>query len=298
MKQPVKLGIAMMLFIMMIKLASAQNSVPQLINYQGYLTDSDGKAINGQYKVTFRLSKKPTGISDFVWEEVHDSLTIENGMFNVLLGSVEMLVAEDLAGERYLEVEMDGEPEMEPRMRLASVPYSFHADKLDNENAADFVHVTGDTMTGPLVLSGTEPDITTLDNEHLNLSPNGTGMVGIGTDHPKAKLDVSGGIFVHGSAPFEFRRYSYTTIGSMNNAIAVDYNTGWKSADWAAAIVGYDAGFGDLMENDNQKLWRIQMAASGGNWHIMLNAPTHGGKNPDWTIDVLYIKKELVNSDY
>ncbi len=58
----------------------------------------------------------------------------------------------------------------------------------------------GDTMTGQLIFSGVATDITTGTDEHLVLSPNGTGNVGIGTTSPSEKLQVNdGSIFVNGS---------------------------------------------------------------------------------------------------
>ncbi len=267
--------ILLSIIVMINVLAQNPSDIPTVINYQGYLTDENGKALSGTYDLLFRLYPDTLISSNWDWSE-EQSVVVENGLYNILLGSINPITADTLKDEKYLGITVEGETEMEPRLRIASVAYSLRSEE------ANYAHILSAPDNDPL-----KAVVVTND-----------GMIGIGTDNPKAKLDVSGGIFVHGSAPFEFRRYSYSIYPQLNNAIAVDFDTQWKTADWAAAIVGYDAGWGDLMENDNQKLWRIQMAASGGNWHIMLNAPTHGGKNPDWIVDVMFIRKELVNSNY
>jgi hypothetical protein len=158
MKQPVKLGIAMMLFIMMIKLASAQNSVPQLINYQGFLTDQDGKALTGNYQLTFSIYQEASGDNPWLWQETHDAVNVEGGLFDILLGSVDTLTVDVFTGDRFLGITMAGEVEMEPRLRLASVAFSLRSDEannagtLDNMDSEEFVAVAGDSMTGTLTI--------------------------------------------------------------------------------------------------------------------------------------------------
>ena len=64
--------------------ALAQNSVPTMVNYQGFLTDTTGKALDGTYKITFRLYAELTGVASIKWEEEHTSVNVVNGLFNVL----------------------------------------------------------------------------------------------------------------------------------------------------------------------------------------------------------------------
>jgi len=57
------------------------------MNYQGILADSIGEPVaDGDYIVIFKLYTQPTGGSPF-WNETQ-TLTIHNGLFNTLLGSV------------------------------------------------------------------------------------------------------------------------------------------------------------------------------------------------------------------
>jgi hypothetical protein len=158
----------------------AQESVPTMVNYQGFLTDQNGTPLSGTYQITFALYSESTGAASIVWDETHDAVDVENGLFNVLLGSIDTLTVNDLHGERYLGVRVAGEAEMTPRMRIASVAYSLRAEDantLNNKHSSAFVSVEGDTINGQLILNGN---------------------VGIGTETPVHELDVNGWIGMKG----------------------------------------------------------------------------------------------------
>jgi hypothetical protein len=72
--------------------------MPTLINYQGFLTNQNGTTLNGSYQITFALYSEPTGAASIVWDETHDAINIENGLFNVLLGSIDTITVDDLDG--------------------------------------------------------------------------------------------------------------------------------------------------------------------------------------------------------
>ncbi len=110
--------------------------IPTMINYQGFLTDASGTALNGTYQITFSLYEDTTGIISLKWQEIHNSVIVDKGLFNVLLGSVDTLTADDLTGERYLGIEVGGEVEMMPRLRLASVAYSLNSENANNAQNA------------------------------------------------------------------------------------------------------------------------------------------------------------------
>ena len=59
---------------------------PQLINYQGKLI-KDGKPITGMLDITFAIYADSIGETS-LWSETQNSVSLMNGMFNVLLGSV------------------------------------------------------------------------------------------------------------------------------------------------------------------------------------------------------------------
>ena len=118
------------------------SQIPQLINYQGLLTDpATGDKLNGTYSMTFSIYSTETG-GTALWTETQD-VTVQNGLFSVLLGSVKPLpmnLFDDT--NRYLGVKVGTDAEMTPRKHLVSVGYAFNAyqsDKLDGKDATDFV---------------------------------------------------------------------------------------------------------------------------------------------------------------
>jgi len=111
---------------------SAFAAVPQLINYQGVLTDSAGKPIrNDSASVRFRIYDVATGGTE-LWEETQDIATDKSGAFGVLLGSTVSIpygVFSDSA--RWLGIRVESDPEMSPRLRLVAVGYAFEANNAE-----------------------------------------------------------------------------------------------------------------------------------------------------------------------
>jgi hypothetical protein len=213
--------------------------VPTLINYQGFLTDENGQALTGSYQIAFRLYDEASGDNPWVWSETHNAVVVENGLFNVLLGSIDTLTAADLAGERYLEIKVGTETEMTPRMRLASVAYSMHADQAIQSQSAAY----------------------------------------------------ASNIIIQGGPAFRFKRYN---LGA--DKINVDYPTTFSTQEWAAAIVGFNAGYGDINENGSNELWEVRMKKDTDEyWHIFVEAPTTS--HPDWIIDVMFVRIDLASME-
>ena len=96
--------------------------IPHLINYQGKLTDKDNKPIEGTHAITFRIYDAETS-GTLLWEETQ-SVTIQKGIFSVMLGGVTAL---NLAFDKpyWLEIKVDNEV-MSPRQRMAAAPYAFY----------------------------------------------------------------------------------------------------------------------------------------------------------------------------
>ncbi|MFC1930531.1 hypothetical protein ACFLWE_01400 [Chloroflexota bacterium] len=108
-----------------LKAAIPGGGVPRMINYQGQLTDSSGDPMaDGYYQMEFKLYQVPTeGIP--LWTETQ-IVPLSGGLFNVLLGSVNILGQENFNGVTYLEVAVEGEV-MTPRQQFVSVPYALQA---------------------------------------------------------------------------------------------------------------------------------------------------------------------------
>ena len=106
--------------------------VPSLINYQGILTDSGGQPIDGQHDLTFKIYPDSMQATPPVWTEVHTGVDVDDGLFNVILGSVSSIPESLFAdGERWLGTTVDSDPEMSPRMQITSVPWALRASSAD-----------------------------------------------------------------------------------------------------------------------------------------------------------------------
>ena len=105
-------------------LVYGQVSVPNLVNFQGRLTDTSGVPVaDGAYGVTFRLYTAPSGGS-LAWAET-SLVTTSNGVFTHQLGSANTLSSTFFQNydSLFLEIVVGGET-IAPRSRLTSSPYS------------------------------------------------------------------------------------------------------------------------------------------------------------------------------
>jgi hypothetical protein len=106
-------------------------TIPQMLSYQGKLTDTLGQPVpNGNYQLTFRLYDQPTGGSAF-WSEPQTVL-VKSGLFSTLLGTVTPIGSLPDAGALYLGLQVAADPELSPRLRIASAAYSYLAERSAN----------------------------------------------------------------------------------------------------------------------------------------------------------------------
>jgi len=107
----------------------AFSEIPNLIGYQGRLTDAGGNPIEGSRSITFRIYDASAG-GNLLWDETHGNVTVTNGIFDVLLGSVDALNL-PFDAQYYLGIQVGADPEMTPRQKLASVGYAYKAKDAD-----------------------------------------------------------------------------------------------------------------------------------------------------------------------
>ena len=100
---------------------AALTAITPVMSYQGRLMES-GSPASGTKSMTFRLYTAPSG-GTRVWEEGPKSVTVTNGLFNVVLGDVTSLDASQFNQELWLEVVV-GTTTL-PRQKLMGAPYAF-----------------------------------------------------------------------------------------------------------------------------------------------------------------------------
>jgi hypothetical protein len=103
----------------------ARADIPKTISYQGYLTTDTGTPVSGDKSMVFSLYTTASGGSS-VWTENQSPVTVTNGVYQVILGS-EQLLNLSFDVPYYLGVAVDRDPEMLPRQPLTSVPYALKA---------------------------------------------------------------------------------------------------------------------------------------------------------------------------
>ncbi len=134
---------SLVMVVSMMFTATSFASVPDRLEYQGYLTDAVGTPINCQgcattYTFKFTLFDEQTAGS-VLWTETHAEVDIAQGVFRVALGLETPLEAELLEETRWLEIQINGQAPLVPRQRIISVPYALRADlaerAVESENA-------------------------------------------------------------------------------------------------------------------------------------------------------------------
>ncbi|MDP2208491.1 MAG: hypothetical protein Q8K98_06925 [Bacteroidota bacterium] len=132
---------------LLLSITMVYGQAPQLINYQGKL-DSSGVPISGTRNLTFAISSDTASLTVALWTETQNNVTITNGIFNVLLGSVTPFPGTLFTnpGERFIGVKVGTATEMKPRLKITSVAYSLRANQADD--------VADNVVTSTKILDG------------------------------------------------------------------------------------------------------------------------------------------------
>lgn len=146
--------------------ASALQTVPYKMNFQGRLTDATGNAMpNGTYNMKFRIYDALTaGTQQWTEQRANSAttgVTVTNGLFSVQLGDVTGLPVSIFTNQNlYFEIELPTpatatcstascesytEGPMGPRNKLGTSAYAFNSDTLDGLDSTAFAASTGAT---------------------------------------------------------------------------------------------------------------------------------------------------------
>jgi hypothetical protein len=186
--------------------ATISSVVPNVVNYNGTLTEASGKPLTAISGVTFSLYKDSEGGAP-LWMETQNLQPDTRGHFSAKLGSASGHgLPADLfvSGEaRWLGVRPQGQEE-QPRVLLLSVPYALKAldaETLGGKPASAF-------LTAPSANSGVSNPATSVTGSgtkdfipmwtgktkigNSKVFQSASGQIGIGTTAPGSMLDVRG----------------------------------------------------------------------------------------------------------
>ena len=189
-----RLILSCILMLMSFIFANAQ--VPQLINYQAILTDTEDNPVNGTRSIQFSIYDAETDGTE-MWTETQEIL-IEDGLLSVLLGSINPIPYSIFEGdETYLELKIGSDPAMTPRKRLVSVGYAMRANYADHVSglANDFVEtVDGVAADGSGNIDLVEGDNITIEpqpgSNQITISAAGGGTTGDNLGNHRATQNI------------------------------------------------------------------------------------------------------------
>ncbi len=110
---------------------AAEATVPQVISYQGRLTNGVGAPLDTTVTVVFTIYSDSLGATN-LWSETHPGVAIKEGLFQVLLGSVTPLSGSVFDGsKRWLGVQLQGGPAATVLSPIVSTAYAYRSIKSD-----------------------------------------------------------------------------------------------------------------------------------------------------------------------
>lgn len=138
--------------VLLVISVAAVAAVPQLINYQGRLTNSVGAPLDTTASLVFTIYADSLGLAN-LWSETHPGVVINDGLFQVLLGSMTPLSETVFSGDkRWLGVQLQGGPAPSALVPIVSVAYAYRSTKSDTAGVAlssvgggDITSVVADT---------------------------------------------------------------------------------------------------------------------------------------------------------
>ena len=200
-------------------ISRASAAPPQLVNYQGEVTDGGVPVANGNYPMEFRIYALSAG-GAALWSEAVANVPVSNGRFNVLLGQGTALPENTFDGtERWLEAVFNGQV-MTPRVRLVTVPYAHRISTVDG--------ATGGDISTPVTINtnsaGNSLEVFNTDGGRAGRFENTLGTnneaallgVGNGAGPGVAGYNPNGGPAVHSIGPLAVQDMTFTQRISLN----------------------------------------------------------------------------------
>jgi hypothetical protein len=254
MKRKVSVMVALTVALLVLAPVGA-TQVPNQMHYQAYLSDSEGSPLDTVLSMTFTIYGDSAGTSVF-WTETQPSVSVSNGLFNVLLGSVTPVLDSVFADSvRWLGIAVDPDPDIIPRTKLVTVPYAFRVNTLDG--------ASGGHLFGKLQVESSHQYSGHFTSDSLSSSTQVIHSEFTGTGDYDAKA-------VYGRcAPEDFYGYGGYFQGGYTGVYGEVSPTGGEAYSGVQAVVSGGGG-----SNCNMG---VQASATGPAANVGVQAHAHGG---------------------
>jgi len=183
---------------------SAAAQVPTMINYQGLLMTDGGIYPDTTVFITFTIYDAPIE-GNALWTELQTNVIVEDGLFEVKLGSSSPLSTSVFAEtNRWLGIAVGTDGELFPRVQLVSVPYAFKVSTLEG--------ASGGTIQGEVTIV----EKLTVGEGATN-DGKGAIVIGEGNYASADYCSILGGQYNETTAPFA------NIIGGAGNQVSGQY---------------------------------------------------------------------------
>jgi hypothetical protein len=222
---------------------------PAKMSYQGMLTGIGGEAIeDGMYNIHFKLYGQPDPSSP-IWSETQ-SVTIVNGIFNVILGTASPL---DLPFDEqyYLGIAIGDGEELSPRIALTTSAYSFRAKSVDDGQVVKSINELRDA-----VLLEAGENISIIEDENkIVISATSNGGPGNITQVTAGEGLTGGGS--EGNVTLSVQNQGITTEKLANESVTSSKLSG-------GAVIGNKIADNQLVRSINDLTDAVYLSAEGG----------------------------------
>ncbi|HEC68989.1 MAG TPA: hypothetical protein ENI31_01695, partial [Candidatus Omnitrophica bacterium] len=188
---------------------------PRVISCHGRLTNRNKEVLPGSHEFTFRLYSQAQGGS-VLWSETQTLTVDSNGLFSVYLGETNPLPTSlDFNSTCWVSIEVDGDGEMSPRIKLPSSAYALNSNLLEGLASSQLLRSdTSDVMEGTLTFKDVNVDIKAAENQNLVINAGSSsnvvnikkGALKIGEQTPTHALG-DGDLYISGDMEIDGNAY-------------------------------------------------------------------------------------------
>jgi hypothetical protein len=119
------ISVSLVLAIAVVSRVAVRAQAPNSISFSGLLTTPQGEPRDGVFNIMFRIFPVPFGGTALHQQSI-DNVVVRGGQLSVLLGPFTPDVFAIGGGDRYVELQVQGEAPLLPRQRLVSVPFALN----------------------------------------------------------------------------------------------------------------------------------------------------------------------------